>query len=417
MIRSIVTLIWNQRRKNAFIVIEMFLLFFLLFFSGFFFLEKLTDYWYPENYSLENRIYLSMNTDNGNPKEHLKKQSDLLERLSMVSGVLKVSTVFHSPLSYSSSYSSVGVGKKKIQALYRGGDENLKDLLGFKLISGRWYSKEEVNNYAATYPFDDDTLLVKLDKSQDDFVLDIVSMPIVIDRLMAEKIGVANTLGTTVIANHRKCVVVGVVEPVKTSPFEKVEACIFFPVQFLSAGESGIEYCLLTDGSGNSSVFQDISLAINSVFEKSQVRTNVLTSMVSLRANIVARDRVDLVLLSFLTLFVLFTALLGLVGILTYSINKRKAEIGILRAVGSTKAALRWRLVLEMVFVSLMGVIPAAILLAQIPLLGTFPIEPMFFYSSLAFIFFFIIVLVVVFVWYPAVMASRIEPARALKDE
>jgi putative ABC transport system permease protein len=120
---------------------------------------------------------------------------------------------------------------------------------------------------------------------------------------------------------------------------------------------------------------EQINHRIFTILDKEIWQISTLATLDSLKARETEMERVDLIYIVFLAMFLIFTALLGLTGIFSFNINKRKPEIGVLRAIGSSQSQLQWRLVMEMVFISLLGILPAIFFLAQVPMLKFFPLR------------------------------------------
>ncbi len=408
MIFNIFKVIWNRKSKNTFIAIEMFVLFILVFGSGYFLAEKINVYLIPDNYETHNRIMLQMVSNTAGQERYLEDMEKLSRNLSFLPGVKMVGKAVDGPLVDAYTSSRIKADSIETHAQFRGADVNLNEVLGFQMAEGSWYKQEEINLYVSVFPFSE---------SSEGMAIENIYAPIVINRLLAEKLfGDNPATGKIVIARDRSCRVTGVVEPVKRFSFEKPEPTIFFPTEWPLKSRR-IELYLHVNDPRQPGLMEQISHRIFTTVDKETWSISTLASMEARKNRNLERERVDLVLIIFLALFLLFTALLGLTGIFSYNINKRKPEMGVLLAVGSTQHALQWRLVMEMVFVSLLGIVPAIFILAQIPLLKVFPMDSVFYYQALLGIFLFIVAMVILFAWYPAMKASRMEPAQALKEE
>lgn len=91
--------------------------------------------------------------------------------------------------------------------------------------------------------------------------------------------------------------------------------------------------------------------------------------------------------------------------------------MGIRRAVGSTRRSVRRLIFLEMLALTLMALVPVFIVIVQIPAFEWMPLTwPLFTKATIASLVL-IFVLVFTSVLYPGIMASKIQPAVALKEE
>jgi hypothetical protein len=214
MITSIFKQIWNQRRKNAFIAVEMFFLFALIFAGGFHLADKLTTYFIPENYESQNRISLVIWSGNDN-SEHQKEDMDrLIKNLSAIDDVILAGKAVDGPFGGSYSNSSIYVDSLQIGAEFRGGDPNLAEVLGFDVIEGQWFDQASLNLYASLYPFEKNM-------SKEQAAESTAHAPIVVDRLLAEKISeTGQCLRQKILIDNRSCEVIGLLNQSKEKDSE-----------------------------------------------------------------------------------------------------------------------------------------------------------------------------------------------------
>ncbi len=119
-----------------------------------------------------------------------------------------------------------------------------------------------------------------------------------------------------------------------------------------------------------------------------------------------------------IALFILINVFLGVIGILWYNTNLRIHEIGIKRALGSTGAGINRLLLAENLFLAGAGLLIVALVLIQIPsFTGTGMLLPGVYVKSICISVAAMIILVLLSTWIPAKLASKIVPASALKTE
>jgi predicted permease len=115
----------------------------------------------------------------------------------------------------------------------------------------------------------------------------------------------------------------------------------------------------------------------------------------------------------------LVLAAVGIYGVVSYSVNRRVREIGVRMALGATPAEIQAMILREGVRLVAMGVV-AGLAMA---LSGSRAVEGMLFATSARDAATFVLVptilalVAVLACWFPALRATRIEPARALRDE
>jgi putative ABC transport system permease protein len=99
-------------------------------------------------------------------------------------------------------------------------------------------------------------------------------------------------------------------------------------------------------------------------------------------------------------------------------VTQRTREIGLRRAKGATRERIRRQVLGEILVMTTLAVLPAAVLLAQLPLVAAVDwIEPHVWLVALAVSLGAIYVLALICGWYPARLATAVEPAEALRYE
>jgi putative ABC transport system permease protein len=119
--------------------------------------------------------------------------------------------------------------------------------------------------------------------------------------------------------------------------------------------------------------------------------------------------------------FLLLMVALGLTGVVWQSVTQRIREFGLRRAKGATIVDVRRQVLVEMVIMTSLALIVGVILLAQLPLLPLPSdlefIPPGVFAASIALSVTVIYALTLVCGWYPSRLATKVQPAEALHYE
>ena len=109
---------------------------------------------------------------------------------------------------------------------------------------------------------------------------------------------------------------------------------------------------------------------------------------------------------------------LGLVGVLWQAVTQRTRELGLRRAKGATVRHVRRQIVGEMLVLTTLAVVPAAAVAVQAPISGIFSwIDGRIYVIGLAAATVTLYVLSWLCAWYPARLATRLSPADALRYE
>jgi len=118
------------------------------------------------------------------------------------------------------------------------------------------------------------------------------------------------------------------------------------------------------------------------------------------------------------SLFLISMVTLGLTGVLWQNVTRRTREIGLRRALGASSAGVQRQVVAEVALLATLAIVLGVVILAQLPTLGLFLIvtPPVFItgiVSSLAVIY----AITLLCGMYPGWLASRVPPAEALRYE
>jgi putative ABC transport system permease protein len=115
--------------------------------------------------------------------------------------------------------------------------------------------------------------------------------------------------------------------------------------------------------------------------------------------------------------FLIINVALGLFGVLSLNINKRKGEIGLRRAIGASGNSISKQLVAEALVLSSISLIAGSFFAVQFPLLNVFDLPASIYLISIILSILSIYLLVIICSLYPGRQAAAIYPAVALHEE
>jgi putative ABC transport system permease protein len=117
-------------------------------------------------------------------------------------------------------------------------------------------------------------------------------------------------------------------------------------------------------------------------------------------------------------LFLMVMVGLGLIGVLWQNLLQRTREMGLRRAAGASRSNVHAQVLLEQMILTSFGVLLGVVLVAQIPLLDLISfISPKIFTGGIVLSMLSIYLLAALCALYPSAMASRVQPAEALRYE
>jgi len=388
MIKHSFKIIWNQKKKNAYIISELLILFIVLLVSSIYLIEKYELYTGGVGANIEDTFYLQVSKKDGkrvDNKDKLKKMHTDLESLP---DVKKVSySCVSIPYIWSMSSSYIKYDSLHVSAVYREADENFAEVLGIKILAGHWLE----NEYEGANP------------------------QIVIDIQVAEKLfgSIDDAVGKIVEIVGKKQVV-GVYEKLKRNEYETNYPSCFF---LFDQTHMMVADVVLKCKDGKMVPPSQISKIIFSYFSKDDYVMRYASTMEAKKREVNSGKRNEIVMVSFVAVFLVINIILGMIGIFGYSVKRRKAELGLRRAVGSSAHKIHYLLLLESWTLTLFALIPAILLTVQIPLLDLYPVETALFVKALCLSIALIFVFVSISVYYPGYMASKVQASEALQEE
>lgn len=404
MTRHILRLIWNRRKTNAMIMIEIFLSFLVLFALGSMTYFSVGNYLKPLGFVYDNVIVLNMNWNRADydPREmimQIRREIRSFEEVAQVS-------MASSNLPYARNYwsSSLFLDNREFQGRIFYVDDEFAETMGIVMLEGRWFGPED--NGARL-------------------------RPLVIDRKMREAMfGSQPALGKIVTEDHydpnhggdtaKKIIeytVVGVIDSYR------------FDGEFSSPDNSYFRRNMLTDSNSVEMVGGLIKVRPGTAVSFEEKLMNRLQAMApgwtfrtsplkDMRTTYLREMILSAGIFVVIAAFLIFNVALGLFGVLWYSINRRRAEIGLRCAVGADAGRISGQVLGESLMMATLGIALGLFFAIQVPIAGLIESVSTGTYllailSAIAFIY----LVVTACAMYPSRLAARIQPADALRNE
>jgi putative ABC transport system permease protein len=273
-------------------------------------------------------------------------------------------------------------------------DENFQETAEVEMIDGRWFTPDD---YRAKYP-----PLVVNEEFKRKYYPNVTS---IVDSVFG------------INGEHR---IVGVTGDFKyQSNFAENYPLSFFPQIDLMGNENPehnqpFEMMILRL---EPSTLADVEERIYNLLVKATKSTEVVIwDMAKDRRKANRPVTIPLVILLVISGFLLINIGLGFFGVLFTQINRRRAEIGLRKAMGATPSEVTWQFVLEVRLVAGGALVLGSFFAVQVPLLELLPIPGKFFYFSIIASILTIVLIVTLCALIPSRQAARLQPANVLHE-
>jgi putative ABC transport system permease protein len=398
MIRHLITLMWNRKRANGLLILEIFLAFVVLFAVGSVAVFSWRNYRAPLGFTYDNVWQIQLNPGTQPRAEQFATLQQVLGRLRSTPGVVKVSrSVENTPFSFSNNTTEFravqGANRPEVYGdVYDAGPE-LRDVMGLHLVAGRWFDRRD--EAVPRHP------------------------PIVITEMTQAALfpGGESAVGRLIRDNDKEDYeVVGVSGPYRTAG----ELSEPQPGYFLYISPQDTARALFTllvrvqPGSGGA-LEKRISDDIRAISAGGWT-----SGIITLPEQRITRLKFDLalpIILSVVCVFLLVNVALGLFGVLWLNINQRRSELGVRRALGASGAAISGQVLGEILVLTTFGLVLGLLVAVQFPLLGVMDVKPEVYLIAMGLAAVGLYALAAGCALYPSQLAARIQPAVALREE
>jgi putative ABC transport system permease protein len=422
MIRHLLRLVWNRKRSNVLVAIEILLSFLVLTAVTTLAVFYADNYRRPLGFDVENiwTITLEMNEEGRSsvirqsdgteaPRDPDAKTKARQERLDRIGQLLlamhdmpeveAAAGAAITPYSGNTWNSDIEVGGRHYRYGASAGTDDLAKAMGITVTRGRWFTKDD--DGAAWQPVVFNERLAREMFPDKDPVGQFVS---------------EQSPGDAPATRMR---VVGVIREFrKDGEFAAPENFVFGRASLDDAGHDmePIREIVIRVRPGTTAAFEERAVA----------RLRAAAPEWTFQAEPLPKSRESAHLLwlaplaaaGIVSVFLLVMVAMGLTGVLWLHVTQRTKEIGLRRAKGATVANVRCQLVGEVALLTAVATLAGAAIVAQLPVLDVFgAVSPGVYATSIAISLVCIFALTLACAWMPARVASSIEPAEALRYE
>ncbi len=399
MIRHLFTLMWNRRRANALLIVEILLAFVVLFAVGTIGVDLWANYRQPLGFEYEQAWQVNLAFGSQPRAERFATLQQVLARLRALPGVQGVAvSAANTPFSFNNSQMSVddtdaqGKVVHSVETVNRFdiGPE-LREVLHLNVVAGRWFDPRDAAPGAHG--------------------------SIVIDERLRQAFFPSNAqaIGKLLSFDKKQHRVVGVVQAYRADgELQNPVPAVMQPV--FAADTAFLPDALLlrvAPGSG-AALEKRLTDEVRRIGPTWSSRVRTLPEMHASQIKMLLTQPILLVVMS---VFLLLNVALGLFGVLWLNINQRRAELGVRRALGAPAGAIARLIVGETLTLTTFGLGLGLLIAVQFPLLGAFEVKASVYLTAMALAAVGLYGLAAVCAFYPGRLAAGIRPAVALREE
>ena len=395
MLRHLFTLMWNRKRANGLLVVEILLAFVVLFAVGSVGVYYWTNYRTPLGYTYDNVWQVQTDAGAQPARERWPTFWRVLQHLRATPGVVAVArNSGNTPFSDNMMTGNVEVmqGTEKREcpnADYHDVGPELREVVGVEIKQGRWFDhQDEADN---KHP-------VVITES----LRDVLFRP-------GEPV-----LGR-VLATPADCRIVGVCGPYRIGGelSEPRPGLLRYAGPQDTTSGAGTFLVRVRPGAGaalEKKISDDIRAA-------SSTWSSSITPLAEQRRAKLKQTLAIPVMEGIVCLFLLINVALGLFGVLWLNINQRRGELGVRRALGATGAAISRQVLGEILVLTTFGLGLGLLVAVQFPLLGVLDVQAGTYFTAMLLAAAGLYGLATVCALYPSRLAAGIQPAVALREE
>ncbi|WP_116126317.1 ABC transporter permease [Lewinella sp. IMCC34183] len=393
MLSHLLKLMWNKRRANGLIFLEILLAFVVLFGVYAFGFYNLDRYSSPLGFSYANSLGVRVDiADDLDSLASIELQRRMVREVGALPGVASVSMLGPiNPFGGNTWRTGSDDNGFDLNTMMVFADEHFAETMELKFRQGRWFT---VADGAGKY----DPIVVN-GKFIDQYYPDRESM-----------------LDSVIQINGEKKIV-GVVEDYKyhSNFAENMPLTFFTQQEYNPDGTDPFEQLVIRAEPGRTAEIEEP--LYNLLTDLTKNTDVVIWNMAQDRIKANRPVVIPLIILISISAFLLINIALGLFGVLFTQISHRRAEIGLRKAMGATPVEITTQFVLEILIVTAAGLLLGTFFAVQVPLLELLPIPDRFFYLGIVAAIVTIVLIVVLCALIPSRQAARLHPALVLHEE
>jgi putative ABC transport system permease protein len=395
MIRQFFKTLWNNRRRNILVFIELFMISLVLVNLSVYLVNLYEIYRIKNCYNTNNVVMIQIRNKNKEDKQITESSFINLKRTIQANPFVESVSYCNNatPYLYNSWIDQFTHDSVNISFGIRHVEIDYEKVMMINPVKGRWFNDTDFGKAVE---------------------------PILISKDIDNKYFKGNSIGSHVKWKDREYEIIGVTERYKRSDIEKPEPTAFFLKDSIGARKYWGDVNILVRTKDNMTA-EMLKVAENQVYSTinpDNWTIEGLNSLGNMHASQNAESYQQNNLKVLIAIFIIINIFLGTIGILWYNTNLRVHEIGIRRAIGATGKMIRQQLIAENIIMAITGLLVVIIIVVQIDFfVDKNRVEPGVIIESVFLSSFIMLLLVLLSTWIPAKLASKIHPAIALKTE
>jgi putative ABC transport system permease protein len=392
MIRHLLKMVWNRKRVNGLLMIEIFVSFLVLFIVLTATAYYVSNYHRPLGYSID-RVW-DITAHSRLPRKGFDKvRADGLRRLELAMRDLpeieSVGWIEIEPYSRSTSIHGSTFNGAEVDVEINSASDESRKVLNMPLTAGRWFSRE------------DDASQIK---------------PVVINEQFAHVLfGSEDPIGKQPLDSN--CRVVGVLQDFrKDGEFSAPVNYQFSRFRMEDTTDNHYGSFVIRVREGTTASFQGRLIGVLESVQRGW--SFDIETLATARETNFKLHLAPLIAGGVISLFLLSMVALGLVGVLWQNVSQRTKEIGLRRALGGTARNVSRQIHGEQIVITTLGVAAGSILMLQLPLLDLIDfIPPGIYLTALVLSLAVMYGITYLCSLFPGWLAMAVQPADALHYE
>ncbi len=396
MIKHLIKIVWNRKRANFLIAVEIFFSFLALFAVIAQAVYYTDNYRQPLGFSFENVWNVGIDMKQASDDYHSPEQVEMVRQLYLAvrefDEVVAAAGAHTQLFSFGGSFGGFRIGGREIE--YRNNEvtDDFDKVAGLTLARGRWFSKEDDG---ANW-----------------------SPRVINQRLAREIFGDEDPVGKRIpVGDGPEMRVIGVVTDFRHGgEFAEVENVVFQRRNLNNPQERPPRNLLVKLRPGVTRAFEEkLATRLQAVAKGWSFE---IKPLIELRDEAFQRRLIPIIVVGVIAAFLMIMVALGLTGVLWLNVTQRTKEIGLRRAKGATAGRIYQQILGELFVITSFGLLIGVLVVIQFPLLDVIGwISGKVYAWSVVISSAVIYLLTTICGLYPSRLATRVQPAEALHYE